>query len=192
MHITPKPELRLNNAIANALACRAASFQPSMDRARNAVGGTVTGRQWHEHKLASRIQGRQDCLQKYMSNQKHSNGAPLDPCFHGAGLDCRLCVTVSFPGESLEDWLYTLSALNIIPLIMQPKQERVWDRFADDVQNKTCLCASYAHDCWSLQTLGQELLCLSLLAALCSKPLVTFQTMQHLLQAHLQERVSHS
>ena len=70
---------------AVCLTCRAAGFQPSLDRAGNAVGATVTGRQWHEHKLASRIQGWQDCVQKYMSNQKEDAGAPKDPCFYGAG-----------------------------------------------------------------------------------------------------------
>lgn len=63
--------------------CSAASFQPSLDKAGNAVGGTVTGRQWHEHKLTSRIQGWQDCLHKYMSNRKMDAGGPPDPCFFG-------------------------------------------------------------------------------------------------------------
>ena len=65
------------------LVCSAASFQPSLDKAGNAVGGTVTGRQWHEQKLTSRIQGWQDCLHKYMSNHKLDAGGRPDPCFFG-------------------------------------------------------------------------------------------------------------
>lgn len=70
--------------------CSAASFQPSLDKAGNAVGGTVTGRQWHEHKLTSRIQGWQDCLHKYMSNRKMDAGGPPDPCFFDTGAGTAL------------------------------------------------------------------------------------------------------
>ncbi|DBA76724.1 TPA: hypothetical protein ACH3X2_008756 [Trebouxia sp. C0005] len=61
-----------------------ATFQPTLDKTGNAVGGTVTGRHWHEQKLASRIKGWQDCLQKYMSGGQDYVGHPPDPCFFGS------------------------------------------------------------------------------------------------------------
>ncbi|KAL3142765.1 hypothetical protein ABBQ38_003065 [Trebouxia sp. C0009 RCD-2024] len=76
--------------VAAALEASAAGFQPSLNRAGNAVGATVTGRQWHEQKLASRIQGWQDCVQKYMSNRKVDAGAPQDPCFLDTGAGTAL------------------------------------------------------------------------------------------------------
>ena len=65
--------------------CSAAAFQPTLDKAGNAVGSTVSGRHWHDQKLASRIQGWQNCLQKYMSkdHRQADAGQPADPCFLG-------------------------------------------------------------------------------------------------------------
>lgn len=69
--------------------CSAAAFQPTLDKAGNAVGSTVSGRQWHDQKLASRIQGWQNCLQKYMSkdHRQEDAGQPADPCFLGDATD---------------------------------------------------------------------------------------------------------
>jgi len=65
------------------LDCSGAAFQPTLDKTGNAVGGTVTSRHWHEQKLASRIKGWQNCLQKYMSESQDYVGHPPDPCFSG-------------------------------------------------------------------------------------------------------------
>ena len=65
------------------LNCSGAGFQPTLDKTGNAVGGTVTGRHWQEQKLASRIKGWQNCLQKYMSEGQDYVGHPPDPCFFG-------------------------------------------------------------------------------------------------------------
>ncbi len=65
------------------LDCSGAAFQPTLDKTGNAVGGTVTSRHWHEQKLASRIKGWQNCLQKYMSEGQDYVGHPPDPCFSG-------------------------------------------------------------------------------------------------------------
>ena len=65
------------------LDCSGAAFQPTSDKTGNAVGGTVTSRHWHEQKLASRIKGWQNCLQKYMSESQDYVGHPPDPCFFG-------------------------------------------------------------------------------------------------------------
>lgn len=77
-------------ATASAHVASAAGFQPTWDKTGNAVGGTVTGRHWHQQRFASRVQGWQDCLYKYMSSGKDTAGQPPDPCFFDTGAGTAL------------------------------------------------------------------------------------------------------